>query len=313
MPSPDFAGRVVQLDLFRSSLTPKPYCTNDLTTGLRIRSLEYALRCQYIQPNHPNSKLWLVYDIDRATCIDEITDDLNLPAPHIFVQNPDNSHAHAYYGLETAVHLNPNSSKKAIRFAAAVDCAFTTALDADAQYCGLIAKNPVHERWRTYSGHVASYSLSEMSEFVDLERFGDRRRVMPETGLGRNVNLFNRLRKWAYKSIRQGWPDIDQWHRACLDRAEAYNLTDNPLPFNEVQHTAQSVAKWTHRYMSPKGFSEIQAVRGSRKGQKVRDEKLDRAVALRKAGMSVRAIAEELQLSKSRIHDWLKVSESHIR
>jgi len=313
MPLPDFAGRVVQLDLFRSSLTPKPYCSNDLTTGLRIRSLEFALCCAYIQPNHPNSKIHMVYDIDRATCIDEITDDLNLPAPHIFVQNPDNLHAHAYYTLETAVHLNPNSSKKAIRFAAAVDCAFTTALDADAQFCGLIAKNPLHERWRTYAGNVASYSLTEMSEYVDLQRYGDRRRAMPETGLGRNVNLFNRLRKWAYKAIRQGWPDIDQWHRACLERAEAYNLTDNPLPANEVQHTAASVAKWTHRNMSPEGFSELQSVRGSRKGQKVRDEKLEQAVAMKLAGMSVRAIAKELEQSKSTIHDWLKVSGSHIR
>ena len=313
MPSPDSAGRVVQLDLFRSSLTPKPYCSDDLTTGLRIRSLEYALRCQYIQPNHPNSKLWLVYDIDRATCIDEITDDLNLPAPHIFVQNPDNLHAHAYYGLETPVHLNPNSSKKAIRFAAAVDCAFTTALDADAQYCGLISKNPLHKRWRTYSGHVASYSLSEMSDFVDLEKYGDRRRAMPETGLGRNVNLFNRLRKWSYKAIRQGWPDVNQWHQACLDRAIGYNKTDNPLPSNEVRQTSVSVAKWTHKNFTSEGFSELQSVRGSMKGQKVRDEKLEKAVAMREAGMSIGKIAQELEKSKSTIQSWLKSYESHIR
>jgi len=92
-----------------------------------------------------------VYDIDRPTCVYELTDDLNLPAPHFFVQNPDNQHAHAFYGLETAVHLNLNSSQKAIRFAAAVDCAFTEKMDADGQYTGLIAKNPAHQHWSTYN------------------------------------------------------------------------------------------------------------------------------------------------------------------
>lgn len=315
MSSPNFSGRAEQLDLFQGSLSAKPYCSNDLTTGLRIRSLEYAIRCQYIQPNHPNSKLWLVYDIDRATCIDEITDDLDLPGPHIFVQNPDNLHAHAYFGLETAVHLNPESSQKAIRFAAAVDCAFTQALDADAQFCGLIAKNPLHERWRTYSGTAPSYSLNEMAEFVDLERYGDRRRSMPETGLGRNVNLFNRLRHWAYKAIRQGWPDLDQWRQACHDRATGYNATDNPLPANEVRHISESVAKWTHRHMSPERFSELQSVRGSRKGQGLREELLPRVIELREQGLSQRMIATQLKLPRTTVQSWLKrqVDESHIR
>ena len=297
---------ISQMSLFHDSLPLKPYCANELTAGLRIRSLEHALRYQHIQPNHPNSKLWLVYDIDRPTCVSEITDDLDLPSPHIFVQNPANQHAHAFYGLEAPVHLNTNSSNKAIRFAAAVDCAFTAGLDADAQYCGLIAKNPVHERWRTYSINSESYSLGEMSEYVDLDPFKDRRRSMPETGLGRNVNLFNRLRKWAYKAIRQGWPDADQWHRACLDRAVGYNQTCNPLPVSEVHATAKSVGKWTYRHFSSAAFSELQAHRGSLKGKTVREVKLDRAVELREAGISIGKIAEELQLSKSTVQYWLK-------
>jgi len=237
----------------------------------------------------------------------------DLPAPHIFTQNPDNQHAHAFYGLETAVHLNRNSSAKAIRFAAAVDCAFTERMDADAQYCGLIAKNPMHERWRTYSINAESYSLGEMSEYVDLAKYGDRRRSMPETGLGRNVNLFNRLRLWAYKAIRQGWPDFDQWHRACFDRAVGYNQTSNPLPISEVKSTALSVAKWTYRNFNSGAFSELQAHRGSQKGQKVRDEKLEQAIALREEGFSFSQIAKELDIPKPTIGRWLKSSQSHIR
>ena len=313
MPLPEISGNGKQMDLFCGQLPTKPYCANDLTTGLRIRSVEHALKHQYIQPNHPNSKLWLVFDIDRPTCVAEITDDFNLPAPHIFTQNPDNQHAHAFFGLETAVHLNKHSSTKAIRFAAAVDCAFTERMNADAQYCGLIAKNPLHERWRTYSTNAESYSLGEMSEYVDLVAYNDRRRLMPETGLGRNVNLFNRLRFWAYKAIRQGWPDADQWHRACLDRAVGYNQTDNPLPIGEVKHTATSVAKWTYRHFSADAFSELQSVRGAKKGQAVRDANLDRAIELRAAGLSYMKIADELRIPKPTIARWLKSSQSHIR
>jgi len=313
MPFRKNAEAVAQLDLFQQSLPVKPYCANDVTAGLHIRSVEHALKHQYIQPNHPNSKLWLVFDIDRPTCVHEITDDLNMPAPHIFAQNPDNGHAHAFYGLETAVHLNKNSSSKAIRFAAAVDCAFTVSLDADGQYCGLIAKNPVHKRWRTYSMNVESYSLGEMADYVELAQYGDRRRSMPDTGLGRNVNLFNRLRKWAYKAIRQGWPDSDQWHRACLDRAIGYNRTQNPLPVSEVKSTALSVAKWTYKRFSSEAFSDLQAHRGSLKGKSTRDEKLSRAIELKASGLNQRAIADELEISPQTISNWLKKSKSHIR
>ena len=313
MAFPESAGQVSQLDLFRDSLPSKPYCANQLTAGLVIRSLEHALRYQYIQPNHRNSKLWLVFDIDRPTCVAEITDDRDLPSPHIFVQNPDNGHAHVFYGLETPVHLNRNSSFKAMKFAAAVDCAFTVQLDADAQYCGLIAKNPVHQRWRAYSMTAESYSLGEMSEYVDLTDYNDQRRLMPETGLGRNVNLFNRLRRWAYRAIRQGWPDYDQWHRACLDRAIGYNRTSNPLPVSEVKSTALSVAKWTHQRFNPAEFSERQAHRGSMKGQKIRSINLDQAVVYHEGGMPQRMIAKELGVSQKTISNWLRLSKSHIR
>lgn len=317
MPAEDFAGGVLQLDLFRSSIPKKPYCSNDLTTGLVIRSAASALEHRYIQPNHPNSKIYIVFDIDRATCIDEITDEIGLPGPNIFVQNPDNKKAHAFYALETPVHLNTSSSRKAIRFAAAVDCAFGEKLKADADYCGLIAKNPLHDHWRTYAGNSACYSLNEMAEFVDLSKFNDKRRRMPNTGMGRNCNLFDSTRHWSYKAIRQGWPEFDQWLLACQQRVEMYNgRLPAPLPVSEVRSIAKSVAKWTHRNMSEQGFSELQAARGSRKGQKVRDENLQRCLALSEAGWSQRMIAEELGIAQSTIGDWLrasKVTGSHIR
>ena len=307
-----------QIELFPGSLPSHPYCANDVTAGLRIRNVEHALKHRYIQPNHPNSKLWLVYDIDRPTCVSEITDDLLLPAPHFFVQNKRTQRAHAYYGLETPVHLNVHSSQKATRFAAAVDCALTSKMDADAAYSGLIAKNPVHEHWRTYTINSKYYELGEISDYLDLDKYGDRRRSLPETGLGRNVNLFNRLRHWAYKAIRQGWPDSAQWDKAVLDRAIGYNAAGyhdesqrSPLPHGEVRSTAKSVAKWTYKHFSPEGFSEVQAARGKRKGQKRRDELLPKVLEMKSQGASIRQISKVFDVPKSTISEW--VSGSHIR
>lgn len=298
-----------QRRIFKRSLSKKVYCSNDLTTGLRIRNVDAAINQRYIQHNHKNSRLWLVYDIDRPTCVDEITDDLDLPAPHFFVQNPKNNHAHLYYGLETPVHLNQNSSQKAIRFAGAVDCAMTNSMQADSQYAGLVAKNPLHEHWRTYTINSEMFSLGDLSEYLDLTQYGDKRKSFPDVGIGRNVNLFERLRRWSYKAIRQGWPDLDQWDRACFDRALAYNSTENPLPLSEVKATARSVAKWTHKNMSPEGFSQLQAARGALKGQSNRDANLQAVVEMSLQGHSQRVIADTLGLSKSSVDRWLKLEQ----
>ncbi|MCV5707806.1 primase C-terminal domain-containing protein, partial [Escherichia coli] len=65
-------------------------------------------------------------------------------------------------------------------------------------------------------------------------------------GLGRNCTLFDKTRRWAYRAIRQGWPEYDQWLQACYERASAYNLQFAlPLDENEVMGIAKSIAKWT--------------------------------------------------------------------
>lgn len=295
-----------QQRIFRDGLSKKVYCTDGLQYGLHVRNVDTALSRRYIQPNHRNSKLWLVYDIDRPTCVHELTDDLDLPAPHFFVQNPKNQHAHVYYGLETPVHLNPTSSGKAIRFAGAVDCAMTAKMGADASYAGLIGKNPLHEHWRTHTINGESFSLGELSEYLDLDSYSDRRRNMPDVGIGRNVNLFERMRHWSYKAIRQGWPDAAQWDQACVARAIGFNQTDNPLPFSEVKAVSKSVAKWTRKNMSPQGLSRLQSNRGSLKGKRVRDEKLQSVLDMREQGHTQQVIADTLGVSQATIYRWLR-------
>lgn len=230
---------------------------------MRVRELSTALEKRYIQPNHFNSKLWLVFDIDRETSPEQITDDLNLPCPNIFVQNPKNGHAHVFYGLEAPVHMNAHSSNAAIRFAGAVDTSLAVELGSDLAYGGLIAKNPAHDHWRLWATSIERYDLTELADYVDLDSANDKRKSLLDFGLGRNCNLFDKLRKWAYRAIRQGYPQYEQWERSCVDRITAYNSQlPQPLPMQEILHISTSVAKYTHRNFNPGAFSAIQSERG---------------------------------------------------
>lgn len=307
-----------QLEIFKTSLSKKPYCSDDLTRGLVIRSAEKAVQKRYVQPNHPNSKLWLLFDIDRPIGLETIRDELNLPAPTFFVQNKQNHHAHLFYGLHKAVHINNGSSQKAIRFAGAVDVAMSQSLGADAGYVGLIAKNPLHDSWRTYNTNLA-YDLEDFTEYVDVNQFSDRRKSMPEIGLGRNVALFDSLRRWAYRAIRQGWPEFEQWHNATFTRAQGINAGFAvPLPISEVKATAKSVAKWVHSRYTPESFSAIQAARGVKSGQArlaLSQDKRKQARELYDGGMKKVQIARLLEVPERTLRSWLnqKPAMNHIR
>lgn len=70
--------------------------------------------------------------------------------------------------------------------------------------------------------------------------------------------LFDKTRKWAYRAIRQGWPEYEQWLQACYERASAYNLQfAAPLDDNEVIGIAESIAKWTIQNLSKMSFDEF--------------------------------------------------------
>ncbi len=298
-----------QISLFFNSLPKRPYCMIDKGCGIVIRNVKQALEMPYIQPNKPNSKTWLMFDVDRPTSPEQITDDLNLPAPNLFIQNPQNGHAHVLYSLDVPVHHNESSSRHAIRFAAAVDCGLSAAMKADAGYVGLITKNPVHERWRTYQGSPAPYSLGELSDYIDLTAFNDKRKHLPEVGLGRNCTLFDKTRTWAYKARRNGeWADFNQWSGAVLDKVMTYNAVfSQPLPLSEVKAVARSIAKWVWANITPQTFARIQSARGRKSGEsrrQVRLFKLSRAMQLLDDGYTQVEVAAMLEVTRRTVIRW---------
>lgn len=304
---------MTQLQLFSSALPAKPYYTDDLATGLHIAKAEIAKKARYIQHNGPTHMLWLAFDIDRpGASID--WSDRGAPAPNLTVKNQANGHAHALYGLATAVRTAPDGRIAPLRYAAAVENALCDLLGADKGYAGLIVKNPLHRHWQVHEWHDQPYELGELADYLDLKSPTKKPKVENDYGLGRNCTLFEELRKWAYRAIRQGWPDYRQWLDACLTRAQGLNLNfRNPLAFSEVRATAHSVAKWTHKRITQSDFehyvarthtSEIQAHRGRLGGQAKGKTRREQGIELLTAGRTVEEVMAITGASLATVYNW---------
>lgn len=294
-----------QLELFQQRLPRKPYCTDE-KGALIIRTVAHAIGKKLIQPNPHCLRYWLTYDIDRPAGA-LAWEDGNVAPPTLTVTNPANGHAHLLYGVDVPIVTSEAGRAGPIRFAGALDVAYADALDADRGYSGLICKNPLHPYWRV-DAPGGLYDLGELAEWVDLTQYSDRRRRLPEYGLGRNCTLFERLRHWAYRNVdtyRQGAP-YEAWLLAVRDKAEGYNDFPAPLELAEVYATAKSVAKWTWRQymgrMPDEQFSQVQAKRGALKGKTTREQGLDLIQA--DPTLSDAAIAEILGVDRSAVYRW---------
>ena len=319
-----------QIELFDSARWPRrPYCSDDLESGLRIRSLKQALTKPYIQANPPHLRVWSVFDVDRPAGA-LAWEDANLPPPSWAATNKTNGHAHLVWGLRAPVLVDGLGARDApLRYLCAVESLMRERLQADAGYSGLITKNPAHARWMLLRGPRLAYELAEIAEYLPgLEKHRPKRRV-EEAGLGRNVTLFDALRKWAYKGIRGYWGGgMDGWNAwvsACNSRGLIYNADfQHPLEGREVWHIAKSVAKHTWARFTPEGFSQWQAAQGAKGGkrnsaeaqaakgrasgqarQAASEDKRSSARLMRASGMTQAAIAAELGVGQGTVSKWL--------
>jgi hypothetical protein len=92
-----------------------------------------------------------------------------------------------------------------------------------------------------------------------------------EVGLGRNVTVFDFVRLWAYKNVRE-YKNVRggfvYWQKAVYDRCMARNGDfTRPMDNREAYHIARSVAKWTWQRFdieaSDARFSKLQAFRAA--------------------------------------------------
>ncbi len=311
-----------QSDLFADvSLWPRrPYCSDDLEAGVKIRSLRQALLHPYVQANPPHLRVWSIYDVDRPGAA-MAWEEANLLPPSWTTVNRENAHAHIVYGISAPVLVDGLGARDApMRYLCAVESMIRERLKADQGFAGLITKNPAHPLWQTLRGPRISYSLQELAEALPGIEKHRPKKSAERIGLGRNVALFDALRKDSYSAIRQYWggglQGWNAWLSHCNTKALGMNADmfgGNYLQGKEVWHIAKSVAKWTWRTFTPQAFSDWQAKAGAKGGVAsgksrlaASEDKRASARLMHSSGMSQRAIAQELGVSHVAVGKWLK-------
>lgn len=305
-----------QLTDFYQNLAYKPYCSEDLYYGLRVRPKDIAVLKPYIQGNQPSMMHYFFFDIDREEAV-LAWFDADLPRPYWTAQTSKNGHAHICYKLQIPLCTSELGSKKAISYAAKVQAGLASKLGADVGYSHLITKNPFSQEWRTTFWTDQAYTLDYLADFVELPKKLTKRQEA--SGLGRNCTLFDMTRKWAYTAVRDYLHHHSSltWEKAVLAHLEALNSEfTEPLPYSEIKATARSIANYCWKKFSHAGFSEWQsnnAKRANAKGacslggksraKKFQKQKVE-ALKLKELGMKQKDIAEKLSVSDRTIRNW---------
>lgn len=257
----------------QNQLPNKPYCSDNLKYGMRVRPREFALTQRYIQLNPPHMKVFLTFDLDYDAGINYLTggvcavEDEGLPQPMWYVVNKKNGHSHLIYVLNNPVFTTNNARPWPLRYLAAIETAMRRKLGGDPMYTGLISKNPWSDFWLVYQTSNMAYDLEFLADRLNLTQKALKQPVEDKSGLGRNCCVFEHVRVWAYREIRKYWVkshacrghDFTKWLNAVLYRCQEENANFGvPLDRRELRGIAQSIAKWTWRHTTPEGFSEYQ-------------------------------------------------------
>jgi len=253
-------------------LPHKPLSSESKTGGYRRRYRDRALQLPYVEANPLVLQSLIITDRDLSDS-DVAADLAGLPEPTYTALNRHTNTGHIVFGLKDPVCLTDAGRRRPVNLLARVEHGLTEVLEGDSSYGGRITKNPLHEEHLTLWGE-ALYSLKELASALDnlgaLPRAGDPRRNVTSSAVGRNVALFDTVRKWSYRAIRGYWGEgLESWSQAVLSRAYQVNeeivgneFSRGPLSYSETRSVAVSIARWTWRNMTPDSFRARQRAIG---------------------------------------------------
>ena len=200
----------------------------------------------------------------------------DLPPANWIVQRVSNGHAHAVWTLADPIHKYSTARVEPLRHFARIAEYFAETLGADPGYSGLLAHNPQpkfrDEDFRTAWGREAPYSLDQMASVIP---FNWSPPSVRQTGVGRNVDLFEAGLRWAGRQANAATGVLAALNVANQD-------FDHPLPSCEIAATAKSIEKYRKRWAAhgwhcPKWILR-QAARGKAGGIKSGETKRARGV-----------------------------------
>jgi len=276
---------------FPGLIPAKPYCADELSDGLQIRSKILALKKRHIQLNGPSAFTWMAHDIDVKGAY-FAHEDGNLPPPNVIMCNPKNGRAHSAYLMTVPVARHSMARPDPLRYFAAIERGVARRLEADRYYSGLIAKNPLHPDWRTEWRRDQPYTLAELEGWLFERDMRPDPTIETTLGAGRNVTVFDELRTIAYREVlkfKRDGAGFEAWLARCQHDATRLNLQfPRALKLSEVRAIAKSVAKWTWRHFSPEKFGARQSIRGKISGAKRRIGSIEEAEPWKALGCSRR-------------------------
>lgn len=304
------------LDQFINTIPNKPYASDNLNYGVKIYSKDAALLKVYLQPNHPYYLHNIVFDLDyEASLVEILYSKTGLPLPNLIIENKENGRSHAIYQLKSPVFKTDASRQKPIIYLNAIHSTLQHVLDADANYTGLICKNPLNDRWRTNTLRHTPYSLDELANKLEIDWKQISKPIKQEeaVGLGRNCYIFHKARHWSYVAIRKHrGATYSTWLQSVLDHCLKLNegITE-PLGYNEVKGISKSIARYCWK-RDPHCYQEFidRQTRKGRLGGKAKGEsysvKRKLAVRYKASGMSYTEIADKLNVSRRSVIYWCK-------
>lgn len=247
-------------------------CGDRFDRAARMPRSKAVLR-RYIQPNPPGLCGWMPLDLDYDA--PEPWREAGVAEPSVAVRNPHNGHSHLAYFVRPAVAVRRCEQRRSERYLAAVEDCYTRRLGADRAYPGLWVKSPWCSAWCVAWGRAEPYTLRELAAFVPEVRTWRPPQAADLAAHGRNCDLFDAVRHWAYRAVlraKQSGDTREAWFEEVLAHCLSYTARehDPALPYSECRHTARSIAGWTWRKLTPRSFAARQAVLGRRGGRKSR-------------------------------------------
>lgn len=209
-----------------------------------IEYSSYAATRPYISLNDPCvAKVeWLAIDVDHDG-YDQFPG--SLPKPKWTTITRESGRHHHVWRLKTPVLMGEQARRKPMALLAAVQTALTHHLDGDPCFNNVLTKNPWSENWSTIWWGGADVDLMDFGDWLlpkGVKLIAANGNATPKAstsrGYGRNVDLFDHVRRWAYKR----WDgDREQVYAV----AHAFNAQfAEPLKTPEVNGVAKSVCRF---------------------------------------------------------------------
>lgn len=276
---------------------------NPAIEGLKSVKREKALSggFKFIETTPKTLRNYIALDLDIEQAERRIKslawDDEIIPEPNIITINPVSSHAHVLYLL-----ASPVGTEKGLEFFDSVRRGLNRLAGGDLAYRGRIMRNPLEHPSELITDHL--YTLAELmtpgvQEAAKVAKKEAAERVIKSETLGRNEFLFESLRRFSYKAIREvGFNETRFLQAVELKAMEINELNfDEKLPWSEVKATVRSVSKWVLKKFSKVEFSERQSFRSQQRWGNTKAERAAVVLAMKEEGASWEEMGEVLKSS----------------